>query len=218
MIPRQKKVPQVSRIAGAIDGSPLGVLDNPALPQDGGVNHVIFYPFESGIGTTTIVQRLCGSNPTDPNPSSGINGYRAVWSLELDSVGSILYENIFLWDVCYETILSSQEQAESLLNTAKLIVMVIPSENRSIIQRVIGWYQEHIQESQRAVAVITRCDRVESAQIRPSDVENLSRALNISVVQVSGANIDSSKLKENRKESIHPSIRKLALAIKDNLQ
>ena len=96
------------RVAGAIGDSPIGLLDDPILPQHGGTHHVVFYPFQSGIGTTTIVQRLCGAEPTSPNPSSGINGYRAVWSIEQDTVGTVRYENFFLWDVISKRVYFSE--------------------------------------------------------------------------------------------------------------
>ncbi|OHS97334.1 hypothetical protein TRFO_36491 [Tritrichomonas foetus] len=199
------------RVAGAVDNSPIGLLDEPVLPQHGGTNHVVFYPFSPTIGTTTIVQRLCGSDPTNPNPSSGINGYRAVWSIELDSVGTIRYENFFLWDISYDSIENS-DLGETSLQSARVVVLLIPVEDRSKIQELISWYQGHIQDSQRVIVVVTRCDRVESAQIRPSDVDNLSATLNVAVVQVSGANVTPSA-----RYALHPSLRKLVLAIADNL-
>ena len=199
------------RVAGAIDNSPIGLLDEPVLPQHGGTHHVVFYPFAASIGTTTIVQRLCGSDPTNPNPSSGINGYRAVWSIELDSVGTIRYENFFLWDVSFDLI-ESTDMADSSIQSAKVIVLLIPVEDRSKIEELTSWYQSNIQESQRVIVVITRCDRVESAQIRPSDVENLSASLNVPVIQVSGANVTPSQ-----KYALNKSLRELVLKIADNL-
>lgn len=199
------------RVAGAVDNSPIGMLDEPILPQHGGTHHVVFYPFDSGIGTTTIVQRLCGSDPTNPNPSSGINGYRAVWSIEMDSIGTIRYENFFLWDISRETI-ENTDLSESLLKTARVIVLLIPVGDRRKIQSLITWYQENITESQRVIVVITQCDRVESAQIRPNEIENLSATLHTSVVQISAANVTPPE-----RYALHPTLRKLVLAIADNL-
>lgn len=200
------------RVAGAIGDSPIGLLDEPLLPQHGGTHHVVFYPFQGKIGATTIVQRLCGSDPSDPNPSSGINGYRAVWSIELDSVGTVRYENFFLWDVSYASTVDGTDMAKQCLKSARVIVLLIPAESRASIQQVISWCHGHVSESQRVVVAITRCDMVESAQIRPSDIENLSAAVNCAVVQISGANVSPTT-----KYGINPTIRNLVLAIADNL-
>ena len=200
------------RVAGAIGDSPIGLLDDPILPQHGGTHHVVFYPFQSGIGTTTIVQRLCGAEPTSPNPSSGINGYRAVWSIEQDTVGTVRYENFFLWDVSCEATETVPQLADQSLRSARVIILLIPVENRSMVQRVIAWYQGHITESQRVIVAITRCDRVEAAQIRPSDIENLSATLNCSVVEIKGACVTPSQ-----KNALQPSIRELVLKIAENL-
>ena len=199
------------RCAGAVDNSPIGLLDEPILPQHGGTHHVVFYPFKEGIGTTTIVQRLCGSDPTNPNPSSGINGYRAVWSIEMDSIGTIRYENFFLWDISRESI-ENTDLGEASLKTARVIILLIPVDDRTKIQELITWYQENITESQRVIVVITQCDRVECAQIRPSDVENLSATLHTSVIQVSAANVTPQE-----RYALHQTLRKLVLAIADNL-
>lgn len=199
------------RVAGAVDNSPIGLLDEPILPQHGGTHHVVFFPFDSGIGTTTIVQRLCGSDPTNPNPSSGINGYRAVWSIEMDSIGTIRYENFFLWDISREAI-EKTDLSESLLKSARVLVLLIPVYDRRKIQTLITWFQENVTESQRVIVVVTQDDRVESAQIRPNEIENLSATLHASVIRVSAANVTPPE-----RYALHPTLRKLVLAIADNL-
>lgn len=200
------------RLAGAVDNSPIGLLDEPELPQHGGTHNVVFFPFMSGIGTTTIVQRLCGSNPASPNPSSGINGYRAVWSIELDTVGTIRYENFFLWDICYETVQKCPDAALSSLQSARVIVLLIPIEKRSLLEGLSNWYRQNITESQRVIICITRCDKVEQAEIRiPSDIDSISQTLNCSAVQISGANLSRSS------KELDPTIRNLVFAIANNL-
>lgn len=200
------------RVAGAINNSPIGLLDEPVLPQHGGTQHVIFYPFDKEIGTTTIVQRLCGSDPTSPNPSCGINGYRAVWSIEMDSVGTIRYENFFLWDISYYTA-ENTTMADNLLQTARVIVLLISVEKPpESIQQIINWYQGHVSGSQKVIIAVTLCDKVGSAKIRPSDIEKLSATLNAPVIEVSAANVTPAQ-----RYALQPSLRKLVLAIADNL-
>ena len=114
------------RLAGAVGDSPIGILDEPILPQQNGSNQVVFVPFKAGIGTTTLVQRLCGSNATNPTPSGGISGYRASWRIELDPItGSCRYENFFIWDISYEIIEKCPELGNNLLQSAKIIVLLI---------------------------------------------------------------------------------------------
>lgn len=199
------------RCAGAVANSPLGLLDEPILPQQNGSNQVVFVPFKSGIGTTTLVQRLCGSNAIDPNPSSGINGYRASWRVELDPVtGSCRYENFFIWDVCYEIISKCPELGSNLIQSAKIIVLLIPAEDRQSVQRLISWHKANITEPQKTIVVVTRCDRLEAVQIRPPDVRNITNSLNTSVIQISAANITP-----EGKAQLQPSIKNLVVAIAD---
>jgi len=200
------------RLSGIDKQHSIGLIDEPILPQQGGTHSVVFVPFGSKIGTTTLVQRLCGANPSSPNPSSGINGYRAVWSISLDQIGSIRYENLFLWDVCYETQETCASMVDMYLQTAKVVVLVIPASRRNLIQQAIFWYQSKAQDSHRVIVAITQSDIVETAQIRPTDIENLSATLNASVIQISSAHITP-----DDKHGLHPTIRNLVLSIIDNL-
>jgi hypothetical protein len=201
------------RVAGAIGDSPIGVLDEPILPQAGGTHHVAFMPFDTEIGTTTLVQRLCGADPTVPNPSSGINGYRAVWSIEMDSVGTVRYESFFLWDIAYETTKKDTNHANNIIHSANVVVLVIPcGGSERNITRAIDWCQGHVSEAQRVIVAITQCDKPEQGHIRPRDVERISGERQCAVVRISGAN-----LKPEGRNRLNSTVRNLVLAIDDCL-
>lgn len=200
------------RVSGIDGNNPIGLLDEPILPQQGGTQSIVFIPFASGIGTTTIIQRLCGAKPTEPNPSSCINGYRAVWSIGLDQVGSIRYENLFLWDICYENSESYSQIVDLYLQNSRVVVLLIPCSIRSLIQKAISWYQNKSLDSHRVIVCITQTDIIETAQIRPTDVENLSATLNASVIQINSAHLNS-----DDKFGLNISLKNLVQSIIDNL-
>jgi hypothetical protein len=211
------------RVAGAIDDNAIGILDEPPLPQPSGTNHVVFWPFAEGIGTTTLVQRLCGSNPTAPIPSTGINGYRAVWSLDSDGSGSVRYENFFLWDISRDRIDARDPGPDSYVESARVIVAVVPAEGRGLLSTVRSWVSR-IGQTQRLIIAITRCDRAIAVNIQPNDVDSLSSELNCAVRQISNANrpMDVEKGRVGNRPTSIPgmdrSVRSLVLAIADCLQ
>jgi len=73
-----------------------------------------------------IVQRICGCSATDPAPSSGMNGYRAVWSIELDSVGTVRYESFFLWDVSHRAGRTMPDVVNRNIESARVVVLLVP--------------------------------------------------------------------------------------------
>jgi hypothetical protein len=201
------------RVAGAIGDSAIGLLDEPVLPQAGGTYHVAFRPFDSQIGTTTLVQRLCGADSTFPNPSSGINGYRAVWSIEMDSVGTVRYENFFMWDISHDTMTRDANHANDIIHTCHVVVLVLPcSANERNITRAIEWCQAHVADAQRLVVAITQCDKPEQGHIRPRDIERISGEWECAVVRIEGANI-----KPDGRNRLNRTVRNLVLAIDDCL-
>lgn len=181
------RIPNSIRLAGLTNNAPIGLLDEPKISKEGGINNIAFIPFESQIGTTTIVQRLCGSNPTSPAPSAGVNGYRAVWSIAMSKDGSITYRNLFLWDVCYEIQKAAPQLVESYVQTAQIIVLVLPKSRRDLVQTLIRWYQSKALQTRRVVIIVSQADKIDSAQITPNDIQNLSATCNAPVVETSSS-------------------------------
>jgi hypothetical protein len=201
------------RLAGAIGDSAIGMLDEPVLPQAGGTCHVVFRPMDPGIGTTTIVQRLCGSNPIQPNPSSGVNGYRAVWSIEMDSVGTVRYESFFLWDVSYP-FADQPDRSRAIFCSAKIIcVLLAANGGRDRLREAAGWCRSNVSNGQRIIFVITKGDSPESGHLRPNEIEALGSEFDCPVVRIEGAHVQP-----ETKHGLNPRIRNLVLTIDDALR
>jgi hypothetical protein len=201
------------RLAGAIGDSAIGLLDEPILPQAGGTCHVAFRPFDPGIGTTTIVQRLCGSDASHPHPSSGVNGYRAVWSIEMDAVGTVRYENFFLWDVSY-AVADQPDRSRALFRSAKIICLLLAENGaRDRLRDAARWCRANVSEGQRVIFVITKGDVAESGHLRPNEIEQLGAEFDSPVVRIACANV-----RPETKHGLNSGIRNLVLTIDDALR
>lgn len=176
------RLPDSIRLAGIKGGSILGLLDDPPIVASN-IHHIVFIPFAPQCGATTLIQRLSGAHPNDPHPSAGINGYRGVWSFTQDRSGSILYRSLFLWDCSYDAVVSCKDIIDSYLQSAHVVVLLIPKSSRSLIQNMIQWYQSNNLHSRRVVIVITKSDLVGDSKITDVDIESLSSACNAKVVQ-----------------------------------
>ena len=178
------KLPNQIRLSGIKGDSTIGLIDDPQISPKGlAVHNIVFIPMASQIGTTTLVQRLCGADPKDPSPSSGINGYRGVWSITLDKSGSINYRSLFLWDVSYSTVCESRDMVDMYVQTAHVVVLLIPKTARSLIQNVQNWFKTL--NASRVIVIITQSDKIGESQITPNDIEILSSSIAKAVVESS---------------------------------
>ena len=178
------KLPNEIRLAGLSDKTAIGLCDQPIISPKGlAVHNIVFIPMAPEIGTTTLIQRLCGAKPKDISPSSGINGYRGVWSITLDKSGSINYRSLFLWDCAYSTVRDSRDFVDMYIQTAHLVVLLIPKTARTLIQNVQNWFKTL--NATRVIVIITQADKVGESQITPNDIEILSSSIARAVVETS---------------------------------
>ncbi|EAY03828.1 hypothetical protein TVAG_063410 [Trichomonas vaginalis G3] len=176
------RLPDQIRLAGVIDNHLIGLFDEPPITPSN-IHHIVFIPFAPQCGATTLIQRLGGAQPRDPNPSAGVNGYRGVWSITQDKSGSILYRSLFLWDCSYDAVVSCKDIIDSYLQSANVVVLLIPKSSRNLMQNLIQWYQSNNLHSRRVVIVVTKSDLVGDSKITDVDIESLSMACNAKVVQ-----------------------------------
>ena len=101
----------------------------------------------------------------------------------MDKAGSITYRSLVLWDCSYSSTRGPKEFIDPYIQTAHVVVLVIPKTARSLIQAAQQWLKSN--SVSRVIVVITQADKIGESQITPNDIEILSTSMAKAVLETS---------------------------------